>query len=82
MNLFLKNLLSAVVAAVVPSTVDAITARFNKDVSKLEKLALDHRAAAESHTDLAHDFLDMADAAHAEADRAGRVAARVKALID
>jgi outer membrane murein-binding lipoprotein Lpp len=77
MNLFLKNLLSAVVAAVV-----AITARFNKDVSKLEKLSLDHRAAAESHTDLAHDFLDMAEAAHAEADRAARVAARVKALID
>ncbi|MEW5308557.1 MAG: hypothetical protein WDW38_000507 [Sanguina aurantia] len=82
MNLFLKNLLSAVVAAIVPSTVDAITNRFNKDVKKLESLALDHRAAAESHTDLAHDFLDMAEAAHAEADRAARVAARVKALID
>ncbi|MBB5357520.1 hypothetical protein HDE76_000702 [Rhodanobacter sp. ANJX3] len=82
MNLFFKNLIAAVVSAVVPTTVDAITNRFNKDVSKLEKLALDHRAAAESHTDLAHDFLDMADAAHDEADRAERVAARVKALID
>jgi hypothetical protein len=82
MNLFFKTLLSNIVAAIIPSTVDAITARFDKDVTKLEKLALDHRAAAESHTSLAHDFLDMADTAHEEADRALRVAARVKALID
>jgi len=31
---------------------------------------------------MAHDFLNFADAAHDEADRATRIAARVKALID
>ena len=78
----MKNAIVLLLAQLFPISVDSITARFEKDVRKLESLALDHRAAAESHTDLAHDFLDMADAAHAEADRAERVAARVKALID
>jgi hypothetical protein len=78
MKLYIELLL----ARLFPFTVDSITARFEKDVQKLEKLALDHRAAAESHTEMAHDFLDFADAAHDEADRATRVAARVKALID
>jgi len=78
----MKNAIVLLLAQLFPISVDSITARFEKDVRKLETLALDHRAAAESHTDLAHDFLDMADAAHAEADRAERVAARVKALID
>ena len=78
----MKNAIVLLLAQLFPISVDSITARFEKDVRKLETLALDHRAAAESHTDLAHDFLDMADAAHAEADRAERVASRVKALID
>lgn len=78
----MKNAIALLRAQMFPFSVDSITARFEKDVRKLEKLALDHRAAAESHTELAHDFLDMADAAHDEADRAERVAARVKALID
>ena len=78
----MKNAIVLLLAQLFPISVDSITARFEKDVRKLETLALDHRAAAESHTDLAHDFLDMADAAHDEADRAERVAARVKALID
>ena len=78
MKLYIELLL----ARLFPFTVDSITARFEKDVQNLEKLALDHRAAAESHTEMAHDFLDFADAAHDEADRATRIASRVKALID
>ena len=78
----LKTSLKLLLAELFPFSVDSILSRFEKDVRKLEKLALDHRAAAESHTELAYDFLDMADDAHDEADRAERVAARVKALID
>ena len=78
----MKNALAYLLAYLFPVSVDSITARFEKDVAKLSSLALDHRAAAESHTSLAHDFLDFADAAHEEADRALRIAARVKALID
>jgi hypothetical protein len=78
----MKNLLSKLFVALFPASVDSITARFNQDIEKLKSLAETHRASAELHTTAAHDLLDLADAAHEEADRAIRVAAKVAALID
>jgi hypothetical protein len=78
----MKDLISNLFAALFPQTVDSITSRFNRDITKLRDLADGHRISAELHTSAAHDLLDMADAAHEEADRALRVAAKVAALID
>jgi hypothetical protein len=76
------NTIKNALALMFPSTVDSITAGFNRDIKRLKTLASNHRAVAEMHTTAAHDFLEYADEAHAEALRADRIAARVAALID
>lgn len=78
----IKTTIRNAIALLFPVTVDGVLARFERDVQKLNALAANHRAAAELHEELAEEFYAMSDDSHAEADRAERVAERVRALID
>lgn len=66
---------------VFPFHVDSVLASINSNLEKLQTVATKRRNMAADHTELANALHEEAAAHNAEADRAERVAAKLKELV-
>ncbi|WP_266156757.1 hypothetical protein [Dyella silvatica] len=80
--MILVNLLTYLLDKVSPYSVDTVLARHERDITRLQKVADNRRAAAEAQVTAAQDLLAEARDHADEAAKADRIASRMKSLLD